>query len=244
LSGQDERVSEPPTNLSKDSPDPEDLPSEGPGTTSELPAPTRAAGTEPETATPGSTSPATGSASGGRSIRQGARKVLFITGGVVALVVVIVILVLVLGGGDGTKQTANPLEVRQLVATFNCTPSNPGTPSAIKVTAGQEVVQLGRGGCAVVGPVIDSINRATKVSTTGTSDGCTVTFQSTAKYGGIVDRASVVNNGYARALVAGGYILDLRARLYAPTQDEKLSVVFNASNQAACTKVADALKRS
>ncbi len=230
-------MSEPPPNLSKDSGNPDDA-----GT--DLPAPTRAPGTEPETTTPASASGSAATAAGGRSGRRGARKVLLISGGVVALVVVIFILVLALGGGDGTKQTANPLEVRQLVATFNCTPSNPGTPSAIKVTAGQEVVQLGRGGCAVVGPVIDSIDRATKVSTSGTSDGCTVTFESTAKYGGVVDRASVVNNGYARALVAGGYILDLRARLYAPTKDEKLSVTFSASNQQACTKVADALKRT
>ncbi len=230
-------MSEPPPNLSKDSGNSYDA-----GT--DLPAPTRAPGTEPETTTPAGASGSTGAPAGRRSGRRGARKVLFITGGIVALAVVIFILVLALGGGDGTKQTANPLEVRQLVATFNCTPSNPGTPSAIKVTAGQEVVQLGRGGCAVVGPVIDSIDRATKVSTSGTSDGCTVTFESTAKYGGIVDRASVVNNGYARALVAGGYILDLRARLYAPTKDAKLSVTFNASNQQACTKVADALKRT
>jgi hypothetical protein len=238
---QDERVSESPANLSKDSGSTEEH-------TSELPAPTRAPGdqadTRPEATVPGGAAGGTGTPPARRSFRQGARRALFIAGGVVVLIVVVVILVLTLGGGDGTKQTANPLQVRQLVATFNCTATNPGTPSAIRVTAGQEVVQLGRGGCAVVGPVIDSIDRATKVTTTGNSDGCTVTFQSTAKYGGIVDRASVVNNGYARALVAGGYILDLRARLYAPTQDEKLSVVFNASNQQACTKVADALKRT
>lgn len=221
-------MSEPP-NLSKDSAD----------SGGELPAPTRA-GTEPTSPEP-STSPATPRSSG---FRRGGRRLLFIGGGILALVIVIVILVLALGGGDGTKQTANPLEVRQLVATFDCTANNPGTPSAIKVTAGQEVVQLGRGGCAVVGPVIGKIDRATKVSSKGTDSGCTVTFESTAKYGGIVDRASVVNNGYARALVGGGYILDLRARLYAPTKDAKLSVVFNATNQQACTKVAAALKTS
>ena len=64
------------------------------------------------------------------------------------------------------------------------------------------------------------------------------------RYGGIVDKASVVNNGYARALVAGGYVLDLRARLYPPTKDAKLTVVFSASNQQACTKVVNALKKT
>ncbi len=202
--------------------------------TGELPAPTRA-----EAAAAESTATAVPAK---RSVRRGARKVLFIAGGVVALVIVIFILVLTLGGGDGTKQMANPLEVRQLVATFDCTANNPGAPSAIRVTAGQEVVQLGRGGCAVVGPVIDKVDRAKKVKSAGTDSGCTVTIESTAKYGGIVDKASVVNNGYARALVAGGYILDLRARLYAPTKDSALSVVFSATNQSACTKVAAALK--
>ena len=202
--------------------------------TGELPAPTRAEASISE-----STAPAP---SAGGSVRRGARKVLFIAGGIVALAIVIFILVLTLGGGDGTKQMANPLEVRQLVATFDCTANNPGAPSAIRVTAGQEVVQLGRGGCAVVGPVIDKVDRAKKVKSAGNANGCTVTIESSAKYGGIVDKASVVNNGYARALVAGGYILDLRARLYAPTTDSALSVVFSATNQAACTKVADALK--
>ena len=42
-------------------------------------------------------------------------------------------------------------------------PQQPGTPSSVKVTAGQEVVQLGRGGCAVVGKPIASVDRATKV---------------------------------------------------------------------------------
>ena len=63
--------------------------------------------------------------------------------------------------------------------------------------------------------------------------GCTVTFESTAKYGAIVDKASVVNNGYARALVGGGYILDLRALLYPPTKSAKLNVVFNAEQPEA-----------
>jgi hypothetical protein len=172
------------------------------------------------------------------------RRLLAILIAVVVLAIVVVILVFTLGGGDGTKQTANPLEVRQLVATFDCTSSNPGTPSDVKVTAGQSVVRLGRGGCAVVGPVIDKVDRATKVESAKTDAGCTVTFESTSKYGEIVDKASVVNNGYARALVAGGYVLDLRARLYSPAKAEKLSVTFSATDQLACDKVAAALKRT
>lgn len=214
----------------------DDVSAPGGSTAKPLPAPTRAASTgEP---------PKSPAAPSGRPARRGARKLLLIAGGVVALVIIIFVLVLTLGGGDGTKQTANPLEVRQLVATFDCTSNNPGAPSDVRVTAGQEVVQLGRGGCAVVGPVIDKIDRATKVSTADADNGCTVTFQSAAKYGGIVDRASVVKNGYARALVGGGYVLDLRARLYAPAKDAKLSVVFSANSQQACTKVAAALKRN
>lgn len=224
---------------------PED-PSASTGSTErELPAPTRAPGTggatQPSTAATAAAS-TTPIASGG--VRAGARRLLFIVAGVVVLAIVIGILVLTLGGGDGTKQTANPLEVRQLVATFDCTSNNPSVPSAVKVTAGQEVVKLGRGGCAVVGPVIDRVDRATKVSSANTSQGCTVTFQSTAKYGAIVDKASVVNNGYARALVGGGYVLDLRATLYAPAKSAKLDVIFNATDQSVCTKVANALRKT
>jgi hypothetical protein len=163
---------------------------------------------------------------------------------VVVLAIAIGIAVVALGGGDGTKATANPLEIRQLVATFDCTASNPGAPSSIKVTAGQEVVRTGHGGCAVVGPVIAKVDRASKVTTADVKGGCTVTFQSTAKYGEIVDKASVVNNGYARALVGGGYILDLRARLYAPAKSTSLNVVFSATDQAACEKVSAALAKT
>jgi hypothetical protein len=192
---------------------------------------------------PSRASSSTDAAGSARPPRRG-RKILIIGAGVVVVALVIGILVLTLGGGDGTKATANPLEVRQLVATFGCTSSNPGTPSDVKVTAGQEVVRLGRGGCAVVGPVIDKVDRATKISTMKTDNGCTVTFQSTSKYGAIVNRASVVNNGYARALVGGGYLLDLRAILYPPTSSSKLSVVFSASDQSACDTVANALRRT
>ncbi len=218
---------------------PQDLPAGG--SESDLPAPTRAPGTG------GGTRPIEPAAGTGErpagGVRAGARKLLFIVAGVVVLAIVIGILVLTLGGGDGTKQTANPLEVRQLVATFDCTSTNPGTPSDVKVTAGQEVVRRGRGGCAVVGPVLGFVDRATKVTTAKDSAGCTVTFQSAAKYGEIIDRLSVVTNGYARALVAGGYVLDLRARLYPPAKAEKLSVVFSASDQSSCDKVANALRK-
>ena len=177
-------------------------------------------------------------------LRRGNRRLAYIGGGLVVLIIAIVVIVLAVGGGDGTKQMANPLEVRQLVATFQCTPTNPETPSSIKVTAGQEVVQLGRGGCAVVGPIIDKVDRATKVVSKSAGSGCTVTIQSTSKYGAIVDKASVVNNGFARALVGGGYVLDLRAELYAPAKSAKLNVVFQANDQGACDKVAVALRRT
>ncbi len=183
-----------------------------------------------------------GAPGGGLKLRM--RRLVMIGVAVLVVVIVAIILVLTLGGGDGTKQTASPLEVRQLVATFDCTSTNPGTPSDVKVTAGQEVVKLGRGGCAVVGPVIDRIDRASKVTSAKNDAGCTVTFESTSKYGEIVDKASVVNNGYARALVAGGYVLDLRARLYPPAAPAKLSVVFSATDQLACDKVAEALART
>ena len=215
---------------------PEGMSAEPPGR--DLPPPTRAQ-TRPElTKGDTATQPAP------RRRPRGNRRLAIIAGAVVVVVIAVVILVLAVSGGDGTKQTANPLEVRQLVATFQCTSSNPGAPSSLKVTAGQEVVQLGRGGCAVVGPVIDKVDRATKVVTGKAGSGCTVTFQSTAKYGEIVDKASVVNNGYARALVGGGYVLELRALLYPPAKSAKLNVVFSANDQGACDKVANALRKT
>lgn len=212
---------------------------------SELPAPTRAPGTTPDVAATQPEASSTPVAGGPRKTgAERRRRFLAIVVGVVVLAIAIGIAVLVLGGGDGTKATANPLEVRQLVATFNCTSNDPNVPSAVKVTAGQEVVKLGRGGCAVVGPVLGTVDRATKVSTADADNGCTVTFESTSKYGEIVDKASVVNNGYARALVGGGYVLDLRARLYAPSKSSKLSVVFSATDQLACDKVNTALRKT
>ncbi|MCW2547648.1 MAG: hypothetical protein JWN96_2108, partial [Mycobacterium sp.] len=210
---------------------------------SDLPAPTRAPGDIPSTPPTERVRTAPAAPAGRRR-----RRLLTIVGAVVVLAIVIGIAVITLGGGDGTKATANPLEIRQLVATFDCTASNPGAPSSIKVTAGQEVVRTGHGGCAVVGPVLDNgnakVDRASKVTTADVKGGCTVTFQSTAKYGEIVDKASVVNNGYARALVGGGYILDLRARLYAPAKSAALNVVFSATDQAACEKVSAALAKT
>ena len=84
----------------------------------------------------------------------------------------------------------------------------------------------------------------TKVVTAKAGSGCTVTFQSSSKYGAIVDKASVVNNGYARALVGGGYVLELRALLYPPGKSAKLNVVFSANDQGACDKVANALRKT
>ncbi len=205
-----------------------------------LPVPTRARAGE-ETGGASGTTPASPPP---ERRRGGAmRKVAWVGGAAVVLAIVIVILIFTIGKGDGTKPMANPLEVRELVARFDCTSSNPGTPSNVKVTAGQEVVKLGSGGCAVVGPAIAKVDRATKVEAKNNDNGCTVTVQSTAKYGGIVDRASVVSNGFARALVGGGYVLDLRARLYPPAKDEKLSIIFESDSQAACTTVANKLRR-
>ncbi len=177
-------------------------------------------------------------------LRRGNRRLAFIAGALAVAIIAVVVVIVAVGGGDGTKPTANPLEVRQLVATFHCTASDPGVPSSLRVTAGQEVVKLGRGGCAVVGPVVARVDRATKVVSAKSGSGCTVTFQSTSKYGEIVDKASVVDNGYARALVGGGYVLELRALLYPPATSAKLNVVFTANDQGACDKVANALRRT
>ena len=54
----------------------------------------------------------------------------------------------------------------------------------------------------------------------------------------------MANNGNARALVGGGYVLDLRALLYPPGKSAKLNVVFQANNQGACDTVANALRRT
>jgi hypothetical protein len=210
---------------------------------SDLPAPTRAAGTSPSVA-PTDAPTQSAAPAPRKTAADRRRRLMVIVAAVVVLAVVIGIAVITLGGGDGTKATANPLEVRQLVATFDCTADNPGAPSSVKVTAGQEVVRTGHGGCAVVGPVLGKVDRATKITSADVKGGCTVTFKSTSKYGEIVDKASVVTNGYARALVGGGYVLDLRARLYPPAKPAALTVVFNATDQTACDKVSSALRRT
>jgi hypothetical protein len=226
----DVRVSEPPES-------PHDA-----GAESSLPPPTRAPGTTPSV-TPSESASTTPIARGGSGAAR-RRRLITIVAAVVVLAIAVSIAVIIFSSGDGTKAIANPLEVRQLVATFDCTSSDPSTPSSVKVTAGQEVVRTGHGGCAVVGPVLGKVDRATKVSTAAVTGGCTVTFQSTSKYGEIVDKASVVNNGYARALVGGGYLLDLRAQLYPPAKPVKLTVVFNATDQTACDKVNTALRKT
>ncbi len=210
----------------------------------ELPPPTRA-GDDPGSNTGADAgSDATGATlPAGRPGPKRNRRFLILGGLAVVVVIAVAIVIFIATKGDGTKATANPLEVRQLVATFNCTSNNPGAPSDVKVTAGQEVVRVGRGGCAVVGPVIAKVDRATKVESKNTDGGCTMTFTSTSKYGEIVDKASVVTNGYARALVGGGYVLELRARLYPPAKPTKLTVTFESNQSGACTNVANALRR-
>jgi hypothetical protein len=227
-------VSEPPEGMSAE------VPNESP-TRPQLSkgaaTPSRAADAGPGRPAGGAAPPARAPARRGR----GNRRLAFIAGGVVVVIIAIVVAVLALGGGDGTKQMANPLEVRQLVATYQCTP---GSSSSVKVTAGQEIVQLGRGGCAIVGKQLAKVDRATKIVSKSSGSGCTVTIESTAKYGAIVDKASVATDGNARALVGGGYILDLRALLYPPGKSAKLNVVFQASNPGACDTVANALRRT
>lgn len=164
---------------------------------------------------------------------------------VVVLVVLVAIgvgVVLFLHRGDGTKRTANPLEVRRLVATFACTPDNPSTPENLRLTAGQEVVKVPRAGCAVVGEVVGRVDRLSKVENkTGNGD-CTVTLEAPSEYGRTVDAASNVSDGQARALVAGGYLLDVRAVIdYPGRTSAPLHVEFSAPDPAACTAVSTAL---
>ncbi len=143
----------------------------------ELPPPTRA-GDDPGSNTGADAgSDATGATlPAGRPGPKRNRRFLILGGLAVVVVIAVAIVIFIATKGDGTKATANPLEVRQLVATFNCTSNNPGAPSDVKVTAGQEVVRVGRGGCAVVGPVIAKVDRATKVESKNTDGGCTMTF--------------------------------------------------------------------
>lgn len=171
-----------------------------------------------------------------------ARRILFGLLGLVVVVAVLVGVVLFVQRGDGTKRTANALEVRRLVATFACTPANPTTPENLRLTAGQEVVQVPQVGCAVVGEVVGRVDRLEKVENTGADGGCTVTVSAPEEYGRIVDTASDVSDGQARALVAGGWLLDVRAVLNYPGRGSApLDVTFRSADPVACTQVATAL---
>jgi hypothetical protein len=151
-------------------------------------------------------------------------------------------LVLLLSGGDGTKRVANPLEIRRLVATFACTPDQPGTPENLRLTAGQEVVRIPHAGCAVVGEVVGQVDRLDKVDNKSGNGDCTVTIDAPAEYGRIVDAASNVADGQTRALVAGGWLLDVRAVIdYPGRPSSPLHIVFTAPDPAACTAVSTAL---
>lgn len=165
--------------------------------------------------------------------------------GLLALVVVaavVVGVVLFLQRGDGTKRTANALEVRRLVATFACTPADPTTPENLRLTAGQEVVQVPRVGCAVVGEVVGRVDRLEKVESSTADGECTVTITAPEEYGRVVDAASNVSDGQARALVAGGWLLDVRAVLDYPGRvSAPLAVSFRSGDPVACTQVTTAL---
>jgi hypothetical protein len=164
---------------------------------------------------------------------------------VLVLVAAGVVTVLLLNRGDGTSRTAGPLEVRRLIATFPCTPDRPGTPENLRLTAGQEVVQVPRAGCAVVGDVVGSIDHLSKVESKKGTPECTVTIDAPREYGQIVDNAANVSDGQVRALVAGGWLIDVRAVIsYAGRPSQPLHVVFTAPDQAACDAVAGALKLS
>jgi hypothetical protein len=174
-----------------------------------------------------------------------ARRILLALIAVVVLVAVAVGAFLFFTRGDGTKRTATPLEVRRLVATFPCTPDRPGTPEDLRLTAGQEVVRIPRAGCAVVGEVVGSVDRLEKVENSRGTPECTVTVDAPAEYGRIVDAASNVSDGQTRALVAGGWLLDVRAVIdYPGRPSDPLHVVFTAPDIAACDAVAGALALS
>jgi hypothetical protein len=170
------------------------------------------------------------------------RNVLLVVLALVVLGAIGVGVVLFLQRGDGTKQSATPLEVRRLVATFACTPEQPGTPESLHLTAGQEVVKVPHAGCAVVGEVLGRVDRLDKVeSKTGSGD-CTVTIDAPQQYGQIVDAAADVSDGQTRALVAGGWLLDVRAVIEYPGRPSgPLHVVFTSPDPTACTQVSTAL---
>jgi hypothetical protein len=185
--------------------------------------------------------PAVGNASE-PSPRSRVRTVLVALAALVLLGGIGIGIVLLLSRGDGTKRVANPLEVRRLVATFACTPDQPGTPENLRLTAGQEVVRIPRAGCAVVGEVVGRVDRLEKVQNKSGSGDCTVTIDAPVEYGRLVDAASNVSDGQARAIVAGGWLLDVRAVIdYPGRPSSPLHVVFTAPDPAACTQVSTAL---
>jgi hypothetical protein len=170
------------------------------------------------------------------------RRILIAVVVVVVLAAVAVGVVLFLNRGDGTKRTANPIEVRRLVATFACTPANPTTPENLRLTAGQEVVKVPYAGCAVVGEVVGRVDRLEKVKTSSGNGECTVTLTAPENYGRVVDAESNVSDGQARALVAGGWLLDVRAVIdYPGRPSSALTVVFRSPDPVGCTDVTTAL---
>jgi hypothetical protein len=197
-------------------------------------------GSDVPLAAPGETNGGGASAPPGRGSRV--RRVLLVVLAVAVLLAVGIAVVLFLSRGDGTRPTTSPLEVRRLVATFACTPDNPTTPENLRLTAGQEVVKVPRAGCAVVGEVVGSVDRLTKVDSDSGSGDCTVTLEAPAEYGRTVDAAANVSDGQVRALVAGGYLLDVRAVIdYPGRPSDPLHVVFSAPDPAACAAVTGAL---
>src|SRR3954447_3096604 len=164
---------------------------------------------------------------------------------VLVLAAIGIVTVILLHRGDGTKRTATPLEVRRLVAIYPCTPDRPGTPENLQLTAGQEVVRVPRAGCAVVGEVVGRVDRLEKVKNSSGSPDCTVTLDAPTEYGRAVDAASNVSDGQTRALVAGGWLLDVRAVLdYPGRPSDPLHVAFSAPDPGACNAVAGALALS
>jgi hypothetical protein len=150
--------------------------------------------------------------------------------------------VLIFSRGDGTGRAAHPLEVRRLVTTFPCTPEQPSTPENLRLTAGQEVVRVPRAGCAVVGEVVGGVDRLQKVENKKGNGTCTVTIEAPREYEQMLDAASNVSDGQVRALVAGGWLLDVRAVLdYPGRPSAPLHVVFTAPDPTACDAVATAL---
>jgi hypothetical protein len=174
--------------------------------------------------------------------RRRIRTVLLVLVAVLVLAAIGIGALLLLSRDDGTRRTAHPLEVRRLVATFPCTPEQPGTPENLRLTAGQEVVRVPRAGCAVVGEVVGSVDRLTKLTTSKGAPDCTVTLDSPKQYGQAVDAAANVSDGQVRALVAGGWLLDVRALIdYPGRPSTPLHVVFTAPDPTACDAVAAAL---